>query len=364
MKIGIVTRHDALNAGAILQAYALQTCLEGMEHQVEFIDIESQYKFNWRNYIAKSPKAMWYKWIDNFNLLRYRRQKDWNQCLHKSPFHYHTYEQLKKNPPLYDIYIVGSDQVWNFLRELNPLYLLEFAPKGKKRIAYAASMGQCVIPNKLHDGLKKMLEQFNAVSIREDNGVAFVNELMGSKFACKTLDPTLLINQKDYNGICVSPQIKKAFIASYILSHLDRQQCVNLVKWAKLQRKVLINLRNPATCIQLLSTKNMIVTPYQWLGYMREAEIIISGSFHATVFALIYHKPFVVLLPKMQKEHGGNARINSLLAPLGLQYRIIYDNDIETMNSIFSKKINWNYVDASIHEQRQQSIQFLNTNIL
>lgn len=68
MKIGIVTMHDALNAGAILQAYALQTCLEGMGHQIEFIDIERQYKFNWRNYIAKSPQAMWHKWIDSYNL--------------------------------------------------------------------------------------------------------------------------------------------------------------------------------------------------------------------------------------------------------------------------------------------------------
>lgn len=364
MKIGIVTRHDALNAGAILQAYALQTCLEDMGHQVEFIDIESQYKFNWRNYMAKSPQAMWHKWVDSYNLECYRRNRDWNKCLHKSNVHYYTYKQLKENPPEYDVYIVGSDQVWNFLRELSPLYLLDFVLEGKKRISYAASMGQCNIPKPLHSELKRHLMKFNAISLREDSGVDFVNRLMGADVACKTIDPTLLIDQQYYNEICETHIIQEPLVVSYILSELDQQQCHNLTKWAKLQHKSFINLRNPSTCIRIPGIRNVVVTPYLWLGYIKNSDFVISGSFHATVFSLIYHKPFFVILPKELKVKGGNVRINSLLEPLGLRYRILYDDDVSTMNSVADQGIDWTAVDTYLSEQRELSINYLQSSFL
>ncbi len=364
MKIGIVTMHDALNAGAILQAYALQTCLEGMGHQIEFIDIERQYKFNWRNYIAKSPQAMWHKWIDSYNLEFYRRDRDWNKCLHKSKVHYRTYKQLQENPPEYDAYIVGSDQVWNFLRELSPLHLLDFVPKDKKRISYAASMGQCNIPKHLHSELKRHLTKFHAISLREDSGVDFVNRLMEANVACKTIDPTLLIDQQYYDKICETPTMQKPFVVSYILSQLDQQQCHNLTEWAKQQHKLFINLRNPSTCIRIPNIRNVVVTPYLWLGYIKKSDFVISGSFHATVFSLIYHKPFFVMLPKELKVEGGNVRINSLLEPLGLQHRILYDDDVSTMNSVANQGIDWTAVDTYLSEQRELSINYLQSSLL
>lgn len=364
MRIGISTRHDALNAGAILQAYALQTCLEEMGHQVEFIDAQIPHKFNWKNYVSKSPKAMIYKWIDNFNGWRYQKKKYWNTCLHKSSSHYKSYKDLENNPPIYDIYIVGSDQVWNFSSNLSPLYLLQFVPHDKKRIAYAASMGQCNIPKCLYAPLKLALSQFYAISLREDSGVTFVNKLLNSEKACKTIDPTLLIERKYFCEICMEPQTSDDYVASYILSSLDKQQCTNLVRYCKQIGLPIINLRNPATCFRLPQAKNKIVTPYQWLGYVKKAKFIISGSFHATVFALIYHKPFIVILPKELKKQGGNARINSLLEPLGLTNHILYDITPHELINTLNKDIDWDYIDTKIRELRKYSIQFLKSSII
>lgn len=364
MRIGLATRHNALNAGAILQAYALQTCLEEMGHLVEFIDADIPHNFNWRKYVAKSPIVLYNKWIDSFNGWRYSKNPEWNKCLHKSPKHYISYKELESNPPIYDIYIVGSDQVWNFFSELSPLYLLQFVPQNKRRIAYSASMGQCNVPKHLYTPLKFALSKFHAISLREDSGVSFVNKLMNNQTACKTVDPTLLINQKHYDKICVNPQVSGDFAVSYVLSQLDKQQCLNIIRWCKQIGMPTINLRNPATCIRLPATKNRIVTPYQWLGYIKKAKFIISGSFHATVFALIYHKPFVVVLPQALKAQGGNARINSLLEPLELTDHILYDFTPQTLMNILNKDINWEYIDTCIRELRKNSIQYLKSSII
>lgn len=361
MKIGIVTFHSALNAGAVLQAYALQTYLKQIGYQVEFIDYAPKQKYKWRDFVAKSPNIMLQKWINIYNGWCYRKRTDWNKCLKKSPIHYYSYNELKHNPPECDAYIVGSDQVWNFLRELNPIYLLEFVPEGKRKIAYAVSMGECNIPQYLHSDLQNQLNKFHAISIRENNGVDFINKLFGKEVAQKTIDPTLLISKEYYNKISVQPVVHQKFIASYILSLLDEQQIDNLRHWAELQDLSFINLRNPDTCIRFPKVINTIVTPYQWLGYIEHAEIVICGSFHATIFALIYHKPFLVILPKNLKEKGGNARINSLLQPLELQYRIIYDNSIDKMNKIIEHDIDWRKIDSILMEQKNESKQYLNT---
>lgn len=359
--IGIITYHSALNAGAILQAYALQTCLEQIGYQVEFIDYVPRHKYSWRQFVAKSPKVMFRKWIDNYNGWRYRKDTNWNKCLKKGPICYHNYEELKNDPPEYDAYIVGSDQVWNFLTKLDPVHLLGFVPEGKKKIAYAASMGQCNIPQYLHSELRNELNKFHAISIREDNGVDFINKLFEREVARKTLDPTLLIPRESYNKISTRPNVCQKFIASYILSLLDKQQMDNLRHWAGLKDLSLINLRNPDTCIHFPRVINKIVTPYQWVGYIQHADIVICGSFHATVFALIYHKPFLVILPKILKEKGGNARINSLLQPLGLQYRITYDNPIDKMNEIIEHNIDWEKIDSILTKEKNKSKQYLLT---
>lgn len=365
MKIGIITFHNALNAGAVLQAYALQTLLTQQGHKVEFINYTPTRKYTFRDYVAKSPIVMFNKWRNIYNGKKYTKYGNFNKVLNLSPIRYQSYEELKNSNLDYDVYIAGSDQIWNFYTSLSPVYMLDFVPDGKKKIAYAASMGQCHINKSLYEGFKNRLMSFDAISLREKSGVDFVNTLLkGEKIAYQTLDPTLLIDAKYYDKIIYREDIKtKQYICTYILSELDNENA-KIIKTIKSFLKLsIINLRNPDTCIWSPHAYNKIVTPYQWLYYIKYSDFVICSSFHAVVFSLIFHKQFIALVPPLCKDKGGNMRINALLKNVGLLNRIIEHFDSKRLQNILKEPINWNDVDAQIRQLRDLSIDFLNNNL-
>lgn len=365
MRIGIITFHNALNAGAVLQAYALQTFLSQLGHQVEFINYNPIRRYTFRNYIAKSPFVMFNKWRNIFYGKRYTKLNNFNKVLSLSSQTYLSYEDLSSRPMDYDLYIAGSDQIWNFYTSLSPIYLLDFVPANKKKIAYAASMGQCRIDKSLYTAFKDKLMRFDAISLREKNGVDFVNTLLqGEKQAIQALDPTLLSDASIYDPIIEKIETGNTpYICTYILAELDKENAdiVSYIK-AKLGRDIL-NVRNPDTCIYLHKAKNKIVTPYKWLYAIKNSEFVICSSFHAVVFSLIFHKPFVALVPPDCKNKGGNMRINTLLENVGLLNRIIPHFDTEQINQTIITPINWNEIDRRIKGLREPSINFLKSNL-
>ena len=365
MKIGIITFHNALNAGAILQAYALQTFLTQLGHKVEFIDYAPIRKYSYRNYIAKSPIVMFNKWRNIYNGKKYMSYGDFNKVLTLSSHTYRSYGDLKICPPDYDVYIAGSDQIWNFYASLSPVYMLDFVPFGKKKIAYAASMGQCRLDESLYEVFKKRLLSFDAISLREKNGVEFVNALLkGEKLVYQTLDPTLLIDSKAYDKIIDDGKIKiKNYICTYILAELDKENFEIIRAIKSLLGLDIINLRNPDTCIWLSQAQNTIVTPYKWLYYIKNSDFVICSSFHAVVFSLIFHKPFIALVPPRDKNKGGNMRINTLLEDMGLLNRIIDHFDLKQIQNILKESINWGNIETKILQLRDLSIEFLANNL-
>lgn len=365
MKIGIVTFHNALNAGAVLQAYALQTFLTQLGHKVEFIDYAPIRKYSFRAYIAKSPIVMLNKWRNIYNGKKYMSDGDFNKVLTLSSRSYQSYEELKDCPPDYDVYIAGSDQIWNFYTSLSPVYMLDFVPLNKKKIAYAASMGQCRLDKSLFEDFRKELMSFDAISLREKNGVDFVNALLkGEKLAYQTVDPTLLIDSMSYDKIIDEGETNaKHYICTYILAELDKEDSEIIRTIKSLLGLDIINLRNPDTCIWLSQAQNTIVTPYQWLYYVKNSDLVICSSFHAVVFSLIFHKPFISLVPPRDKNKGGNMRINTLLGDMGLLNRIIDHFDLKQIQDILKESINWKNVDTKIQQMRYLSIEFLTSNL-
>lgn len=365
MKIGIITFHNALNAGAVLQAYALQTFLTQKGHEVEFINYTPIRKYTFRDYVAKSPIVMFNKWRNIYNREKYTRSSKFNKVLNLSPIRYQSYEELKNSSLDYDIYIAGSDQIWNFYTSLSPVYMLDFVPDGKKKVAYAASMGQCHLNESLYESFKNRLMSFDAISLREKNGVDFVNTLLkGERIAYQTLDPTLLIDAKYYDKILEREDIKtKQYICTYLLSELDNENAQIIKNIKTFLRLNIINLRNPDTCICLPHAHNKIVTPYQWLYHIKYSDFVICSSFHAVAFSLIFHKPFISLVPPNNKTKKGNVRIYSLLVSIGLVNRIVEHFDMKRISNILKEPINWDDIDAKIRQLRDLSIEFLNDNL-
>lgn len=358
MKIGVVTTHRSFNAGAVLQAYALQSYLQALGHSVEFIDYHKNYKWNLSDFVAKSPKWILHKWRNNYNRVKYANaSKRWVAALNVSNRSYDTFEQLNIDPPIYDLYIVGSDQVWNFLRELNYVTLLDFVPSCKRRVSYAASMGQCNIPEALHHELRTQLSKFDFISLRETKGVEFVSKLLGEDHdVYQAVDPTLLNGVKVYDQL-LKPIQQDDYIVSYILNMMDQELESVVDHLSKRVNKRLINIRNTDTCVYLNGVKNQIVDPYQWLSYIKNSTFVVCGSFHATVFALLYHRPFVVLISSDLKNKGGNARVNSLLEPMGLLERCV--SNIEELDAVIGREIDWDLVDSNIKSRADLSKQYI-----
>jgi hypothetical protein len=356
MKIGIITFHYALNAGAILQAYALQTILLRLGHEVEFIDYRPQKKYTFRHFIAKSPHTMWNKWIDILNGIKYRHKNIFKKVLRCSEIRYYSEIELLEYPPLYDLYIAGSDQIWNVLRYVEKCYFLHFVPKGCRKIAFAASLGQCKVPKHLHDEIKQLLSNFELISIREKKGVKFIQSLLTEKIIYHIQDPTCMLVGQDYFHIAEFPT-ENSYIASYMLAELDKSQYKIIETIKQNLNKPLINLRNPDTCIRLSKAKNKIVTPYQWLGYVINSDFMICSSFHAVMFSLIFHKPFIVIQPESTMKQGGNARINSLLEPIELIELCIFEE--KNISTILQKSIDWHFVDIYLQDSAKNSFNFL-----
>jgi hypothetical protein len=356
MKIGIITTHHALNCGAVLQAYASQFFLTNLGHQVEFIDYEEPYKRPLRNYISKSLIKTFHNWQDLYNGYKYKRRGEFNEILNIGPIHYTDINELKKNPPKYDLYYAGSDQIWTVAsrkKVVRPNYL-DFGDDTVKRISYAASLGQGIVPEFMKDEIKGLLLKFNHISVRETSGVKVIQNIIGDyKKVHHVVDPTLLLTAKDYQSIVEKVNTMDNFIVCYSLAAYKDEHIKMLTYIQEKTGLPIKNLRNPDNCIRLKKAQNIIVTPYTWLGYIKKCNLVICTSFHAVVFSLIFHKPFVVVSPYVNK------RIMSLLSLVELEDRFIEHFNEQKIDLLLKQKIDWKDVDNKLAKNRESSIDYL-----
>ncbi|KAA3146029.1 polysaccharide pyruvyl transferase family protein [Akkermansia sp. BIOML-A67] len=360
MNIGILTFLGASNCGAVLQAYALQQVLRSLGHSSEIIQYRKQFPFHLRNYLRKSPAATLSLWKSHV-LKRLYQQKN-IRCLTLSCRKYHSLSELENGKLRYDLYITGSDQIWNSGitadGELDPVYFGTFAPSSSRLVSYAASMGQGIDLARHPDQLRQYLARYDAISIREVNIAEKLEEVIGRKVSV-CMDPTLLLFAHDYSDLvqretdkdtCPSP-----YLASYVLYPIGDSEGY-MKKYAREHHLRWVNLVNSASGEHFKKALNTRVTPEKWLCYIKNSQCIICSSFHAVVFALIFHKPFVYICPENQKT--GNARLLSLLGMLGLQDRYLSKLNEQAL-SLLSEEIDWKKVDRVIEQQRADSLAFL-----
>ncbi|HZL09027.1 MAG TPA: polysaccharide pyruvyl transferase family protein [Prolixibacteraceae bacterium] len=349
MKIGILTFHWATNYGAILQAYALQTYLEKLGHEVYIINYKpKQYKKNllacfstirvW-SYLSKLKEFLKERELDNF------RKSYLNETIL-----YESLNELQKNPPQMDIYICGSDQIWNpyftTKGEGKPTstYFLDFGEKDIKRIAYAVSFGCEDYPDAASNIAKGYINNFNAISVRENSGIQIVYKL-GFANPIKLLDPTLLLQRDDYNFA----NTKQLGIQKRAVVYILRDELKNLQKFIFYLKKdyqvdTIDNFFNPNSL-------------QEWINGIKNASIVLTNSFHGMVFSLIFHVPFIIILAN-HSSVGMNDRFKTLLSYLDLQNRMMVDFDIDKINELINEKINWQLIDSQLALLRGDTAKF------
>lgn len=365
MQIKTITCHDVYNHGASLQAYALQTYLESLGHSVEIIDYKPDYlSGHYRLWTVDNPvfdkpfvKQLYLMAKLPGRLVALMRKKVFDaftrKSLKRTACRYHNNEELKANPPQADIYIAGSDQIWNtlFQNGRDPAFYLDFAPQTVKRISYAASFATEDVVEEYKPFVQKMLQKFDAISIRERCSLSLLSSL-GRKDGAVVCDPVFLLNREQWEELLPQGQMKERYLLVY---DTERSDIVKRVaqRIAKVKKLKIYNVSGFRLCY--VDKDFWISSPLNFVQLIRDAEYVVSNSFHATAFSLIFEKDFCVV----NRSEKINERMKSLLKDYHL------DNRLATSYSdSLSESIGYHAVNILIQKDIDSSKEFLKTELM
>ena len=344
MGIKIITIHAMYNPGSFFQAYALQKYLE--EKTVEIIDYRPAYFFREGSRIKHFLKIFLFgraykkrKEKFDFFVSRYLRLTN----------RYNDYAELASATWCDDLYITGSDQLWNTDYECgwDPAFYLEFVTCGKK-ISYSTSIGRTDLSLEDLKRLKSKLEKFLYISVREQSSAEQLTSFFNRKvfWVC---DPVFLLPRKHYMSFINNKRpIEKRYVMIYMLG--SSPQLDFLVERYRSQGYLIVLVGGfTRRCKCDMHVKD--AGPDDFLNYIFHAELIVSSSFHATAFSLIFQKDFFVFLPERNGE-----RITSLLKLVNLEDRILNN---ENSSAIKLTKINWDDVNHYLSDYISTSQEYL-----
>ena len=366
MKIKTITCHNVYNYGASLQAYALQHYLQSKGHDVEIIDYYPLYfhHYEWF-YPNKSGRLFKYakRWpflAPLIALIQHRWM--WKQFPMKRAFddftknylrltkiRYRSICDFKNNKLEADVFIAGSDQIWNtdMLNGLDPIFYLMFEPNRDKCISYAASFAMNDIPNEYETFVKSGLGHLSSISIREKTGVILAKKL-GFE-ATNVLDPVFLLSIEEWDKICVPINNKRPYLLLYDFQH-NNPLIPQIAQSIASERGLdIVSIYTRSTYSQ---QNVMNAGPLEFISWIKNADMVIANSFHATAFSIIFNRDFYTL-PLVGRKCS--SRMQDLLAFIGLS-----DRFITGLHQIFpAKHIDYSIVIQKLHEKQQESRMWL-----
>ena len=321
-----------VNYGALLTCYGLKKFLEnnGLKTQVA-------------NYVHENFQTM----VKDFFPMEFaKKHLDLTQeCK--------TYTDLQKLNEKTDTFIVGSDQLWKssiYKSHGGYIYHLNFVDGNKKKIAYSVSFGDDKFDGDYEDTKlsQHYLNQFDAVSVRENNGVKILKETFNLE-GTQLLDPVFAITSEEWNEIANKENTLGDYIAYYSLAcgwyNDDIPYIKDFVKYAETK----LNLNS----VSLRINKKYSVE--QWLSYIKNSKFVITDSYHGVCFAIIYNKPFVFI----NTNRGGNDRFDTLFSKLNIKNRTIYHNDNFEGKDYLFEDIDYTEINKILESERLRSQKWL-----
>lgn len=344
MNIKLLTIWREMNYGAELQAYATVKILQQLGHHVEMINIllSDQSKPNINGKIGKV--------ISSFGPAQAKFDGFWAKHIPVTR-RYYSVEELKKDPPEADVYLVGSDQVWNpdITKSFAKLYFLDFGDEGIRRVSYASSFGTPNwTANQLTDDVKKLLNRFSYLSCREQSGVEILNNTFGLSSSL-VIDPTLLF--ADYSEL-TGTITQQSSLVYYPLDD-DPDLMAYSVDLSKRLDLKLVNNKWSTKVLGAFTWDRVSIE--EWVKNIAEAQFVITRSFHGLVFSILYRKPFAIIA----NRNNRGTRIINLLDLLGLSDR--YYDSFQACDEAqpWNKPIDYDIVHARLEHLRQDSIDYL-----
>ncbi len=361
MKIKTITCHKVYNYGASLQEYALIEFLNQKGFNAKAIDYTPDYLNNHFNLFAVSnPKYgkngfirflyLLAKLPQRLPLLKRKRAFDVfeNEFIPTTSQNYSTNDDLKNNLPDADVFICGSDQIWNsfFQNGKDPAFYLDFVPEDKLKISYAASFAIDKLDHGIIPFVKEKVSELNIISVRELSAKKILNDI-GIKDVVTVLDPVFLLDKAHWHKIFVNP-IDEKYIFVYDCDSNNQIKSIVLDTAKRFSLKIFTVNQNIK-----YSNKNFYKKgPDKFLSLIAGAQFVISNSFHAVAFSIIFNKKFLV----MDRTEQINTRMRDIMDLVGLSDLHLGLNDIKSFDEVL---IDYKKVNKIIDEKAIESKAFL-----
>ena len=358
-KVGILTFHAAHNYGSMLQAYDLKHIIKSLGFDSNIINYRNQRQQKLYSVFSVGIKTQVFHLL---HLQKYiKRYKTFENFL------YNTLTDLPCMTSMNEVanfvkddwaIVTGSDQIWNQSAntyDADMIYLLPFSFKGKK-IAYAPSMGSDIDENFIKNNLLNYMEEYSALSAREIKLADCLGKLMDKKIDT-VLDPTLLVDEKLWDEQLV-PVKEKGYICFYSLIYSD-----DLVKLAleaaKLFHLDVINLSPRAKYASISAFKQKYdVGPKEFVSYIKNADLVITNSFHGTVFSIIEETPLFSVILDKNKPDFKRQNLFQITQLNDMYFDVL---DINTLKERYERLKGTDYALAKqrIGEAKRASIEYL-----
>ena len=358
MKIKTITCHDVYNVGASLQAYALAAYLNSMGHDAEIINYKPDYLRHYTLFGSVSGRYDYPFIRQLFHLAKLpgrikernsKRKKEYDLFTEKylpvTEKTYHSNSELKQDPPAADVFFAGSDQIWNtiFPNGKDPAFYLDFVSDGAVKASYAASFATQTIEKSVEEKVREWLGRLDFISVRESSGAEIVRQL--GLNATQVLDPVFLLGKDDWQRIEKDLDLNQPYILFYDFDK-NEQMKEFTVRLAKKNGYKIFSVLPSEIADSCFAHEG----PASFIYLIRNAQMIVSNSFHATAFSLLFKKQFFVF----NREESINTRMSDLLECVGLSDRLIVRGDINDGQSICYPE-----VEKRLSEQINHSKKFI-----
>ncbi len=347
MRVNIITKHSAYNFGAMLQAYALSEKVSELGADCSIIDLRQKKPAPVSSWLSPSGAIK--------NLAFYLHKKEILDGYQKFETFIKNYTKtekydsswdLRKEIPDADVYISGSDQVWNPL-DINDAFYLRFVPKDKIRASYAASMGISYIPEGAKNIIKEYINDFDYISVRENTGKEMLSEIT-DKDINVNVDPVFLLDEDRWKSVGKKPDLNKPYILCYVL-----YRPVWLNGWLKkLHKKTGKQIVVVTTDAYRNIYHNKIIRnagPFEFLGLLQNADFVVSTSFHGVALSIANKRPFYAAI-----NENAPSRISDLLSLMKLEDRIISEKTDTVLCDLDYEEAN-----KIIEAEREKSVNYL-----
>ena len=361
MNIKIITLHRVFNYGSVLQTYATEKMFEKHGHKVEIIDyiteirtLKKQFKITPPTLRQDMLHRSIYFFCKYFSLILKKRtfwrflKKNVNLTRRK----YITYNDLVENPPIADVYITGSDQVWNskYNNGIDRGFYLDFTDSPNK-FAFAASFGMEQIPENELEETKRLLKKYKSITVREDEANVLLDKMkIDNHFVI--IDPTLQLRKNDWLKLASKRLIKEKYVLLMLLYNEDNNATEYARKIADKMNAKLVKIswemKKPDKVDILFTHRN----PKDFLSLFNYAEFIVTNSFHGLAFSINFNKEFIVV-----KRNEFNSRIDSLLRLTKSESRQFDKNHFSI--DILDKKIDYKSINQILEKERKKADKFI-----